>query len=78
MSSVIRQLDTAHTQEHRDKFFAPAFISSIAGLFNILPSRAVQARRTPEDDARNLHGDLARVGQDFSRVMSTLFTAPNE
>lgn len=48
-------------------------IAGAARFFDILGTgaRPMEAS-TPEDDARNLRGDLERIGQDFSRVLSRL------
>lgn len=48
-------------------------IAGAARFFDILGTGArTMEHRTPEDDARNLRGDLERIGQDFSRVLSRL------
>ncbi len=48
-----------------------AYAEGAAGLFDIFGTRArTTERSTPEDDARNLYGDLERIGQDFASVLS--------
>ena len=56
--------------------FVRGFLEGMAGLFDILGVRArPQKRRTPQDDARNLHGDLQRIGEDFNAVLSKIGSA---
>jgi hypothetical protein len=53
--------------------FTRGFVDGVAGLFDILGVRArPRKRRTPEDDARNLHRDVERIGQDFRKVLSEI------
>ena len=48
-----------------------AYAEGAAGLFDIFGNRArTTPRSTPEDDARNLHRDLEKIGQDFASVLS--------
>ena len=53
--------------------FLRGSLEGMAGLFDIFGVRArSRKRRTPEDDARNLHRDLQRIGQDFRTVLSKI------
>jgi len=56
--------------------FGRGFLEGAAGLFDILGVRArLRERRTPEDDARNLHRDLQRIARDFRAVLSKIGSA---
>ena len=53
--------------------FIRGFLEGTAGLFDVLGVRARPLwRRTPEDDARNLHRDFQRIAQDFRTVLSKI------
>jgi hypothetical protein len=53
--------------------FARGFIGGMAGMFDIFSVRTrLRERRSPEDDARNLHRDVQRIGDDFRAVFSKL------
>jgi hypothetical protein len=62
--------------ESRSSFmhpFARGFVQGLAGMFDIFGVRArTRKRRSPEDDARNLHGDVQRIGDDFRTVFSKI------
>ena len=71
MEARVTQLERART---RSSF--RALIAGAASLLDIFATRArPKRRRTPEDDARNLHGDAEKIGRDFSRVLSSIRTA---
>lgn len=56
--------------------FARGFIRGMAGMFDIFGTRATsRKRRSPQDDARNLHRDVQRIGDDFRAVFSKIRAA---
>ena len=56
--------------------FSRGFLDGMAGMFDIFGVRArARQRRTPEDDARNLHRDVQRIGEDFRTVLSKIGAA---
>jgi hypothetical protein len=80
MEAHIARFETARASKQaptRSTF--RAFIAGAACLFNIFAVRAKPTKqRTPEDDVRNLHGDLEKIGQDFSQVLSRITPASDK
>jgi hypothetical protein len=69
-----------HQHRHSDSSplspFARGFIRGMAGMFDIFGTRATsRKRRSPQDDARNLHRDVQRIGDDFRAVFSKIRAA---
>ena len=61
----------ARTTQTRSDAFLRGLIEGAAGLLDIFRVRAAQRRRgTPEDDARELRGDVEEIAQDFRAVLS--------
>lgn len=52
--------------------FVRGLVSGTSRLFDILSPRVTLPLRSPEDDARNLYGDMARIGGDFDRVFARI------
>lgn len=66
------------TRRARARSLLSGIIAGAARSFDILGASARPIEElTPEDDARNLRGDLERIGQDFSHVLARLPT-PHE
>jgi hypothetical protein len=65
------QIAASDTTRTRTNAFFRGFIEGAAGLFNIFCIGAGQRRHgTPEDDARELLGDVEQIAQDFHAVLS--------
>ena len=77
MNSQTTQLDTAvEPHSTHSRAFFRGFVDGTTGLFDILGIRArPRKHRTPEDDTRNLHRDVQRVGEDFRAVLSRIAIA---
>lgn len=80
MKSSSVQVETRFEKSvHRNVRSLRAIASGATHLFDIFIIRTPRKkRRTPEDDARNLHRDLERIGQDFARALSNILPAANK
>ncbi len=72
MNSTTIQLDESGTRAGTSAFLR-GFVKGAAGLLDIFRSGVgQQARGTPEDDARELRGDVEAIAQDFHAVLSSI------
>jgi hypothetical protein len=79
VTSNTMQIDASDTTPARSNAFFRGFIEGAAGLFDIFCIGASKRRRgTPEDDARELRGDVEQIAQDFHVVLSGIDANPKK
>jgi hypothetical protein len=79
MAGNTMQTDASGTTPTRSNAFFRGLIQGAAGLFDIFCIGAGQRRRgTPEDDARELLGDVEQIAQDFHAVLSGIEATSKE
>ena len=71
MADSTMHIDANGITQTRSTTFLRGFIEGAAGLLDIFRARTIQrSRGTPEDDARELLGDVEEIAQDFHAVLS--------
>ncbi len=79
MDGNMMQIDATGTARARTSPFFRGFIEGATGLFDIFCIGAGQrGRGTPEDDARELLGDVEQIAQDFHAVLSKIESASSK
>lgn len=73
MNSNTMHIGASDTTRARTSALFRGFMDGAASLFDIFRSGAGrQEPGTPEDDARELRGDVERIAQDFDVVLSSI------
>ena len=79
MADSTMHIDANGTTQTRSTAFLRGFIEAAAGLLDIFRASAIQrSRGTPEDDARELLGDVEEIAQDFHAVLSGIESTSKE